>query len=362
MKNIIFYLPNLASISTSESDFLSRLNLYASYVAKLSDGQVSKVNFVSTTPTLGDSKYEYLTSHIVSRNLLIRFWQLARLLRKSSYPTTIVAGDNFGALLLSLLLRKLDRRTTVQSSIHGKLDTIWKEPGLKSLVKKLLLKRFIPCVDSLRLVDESEIAIAENMFKLSSTKIFVAPVPIDLPHSVWNFLDRRPRIVAFVGRIHRERGILEWQQIAHKIAIQDRDVKFIVVGNGPLEASMRKSLSPISTRVDFRGFLSKSELAAVWKEVGLLLICAPSESYGMAAREALVNGVPVVARSNSASEYLKFVSPNAVSTYNEIEDAYPLILGKLDAELKREWFDDYLRMLKVQQEKSLTNLARSWLA
>jgi glycosyltransferase involved in cell wall biosynthesis len=359
MRSVFFYLPNLNSISTSKEDFLQRLNGYGKSVFFNSNGEVRSITLLTNTKV--SSHFDYLQIIHLPRNAFSRFRKIHKHIGDTRPNVTLVAGNNFNALLFCLIQRFFSSRVRVQASVHGKLDLILHEVGVKGFVKRFVIKRLLPYVDSLRLVDENEIDIATTEFRLSKTKIFVAPVPVRLPDNIAAFSQVRKRSIGFVGRFHEERGVEEWLKIAEHLSKIDSEVEFHVIGDGPLRNLLETTLVGFTHKAHFWGFLHQDELDRAWPEIGVLLVCAPSESYGMAIRESLVHAVPVVARENSSSLSIKKVVPELVSTYINPEEAAENILAALNKSYKQEWFEEYLDDLRTSQERSLDLLARSWL-
>ena len=359
VRNIYFYLPNLDSINTSQEDFLDRLNTYGEAVYKASRGQIAEITLI-TRRTSHQSRPRVKVFSLNSM-LLKRFGSVQKLLRASSNQVTLISGNNFSALLFCLTQRVLIPQIKVQASLHGKLELIMNESGLRGLVKRLFLKALIPRVDSLRLVDASEIDAVINEFGLSGSQLLVAPVPVAMPKSVDLFSKERPRTIGFVGRLHQERGVEEWGVICRNVASLEPLSLLHIIGVGPSQDLLVSLLSSSNVKVKFWGHLQQAELENVWREIGVLLVCSKSESYGMASREALIHGVPVVARENSASRLLCDLAPTLVRTYKTIEQASELIIHSLKSDYSATSFDNFLHYLRKEQEDYLDHLAHSWL-
>ena len=109
---------------------------------------------------------------------------------------------------------------------------------------------------------------------------FVSVPPVDLSVPL-------PRRIAFVGRLSEEKGpdlFCEIARAAGPMASWD------VYGDGPMRETLEVRYRGI---VKFHGF--KSNMAEVWKNVGLLMMPSRAEGLPMAALEALVRGIPVAA-------------------------------------------------------------------
>jgi glycosyltransferase involved in cell wall biosynthesis len=300
----------------------------------------------------------------VGKSRLRQFiWLCDRFIRDQS-EKMIVAGNNFDALFIALLIRRLSQNTRIQASIHMEVEAIKRLSGFKGLIKKVLLKSMIPRVDSIRVVRSSERERVAEFFGLNLDRIVVCPLPI-APELLIDTQElenhtNRMGVIGFVGRIHEERKPLYWAEITSPLLEKFRGVNLLVVGEGPLREQMYQRLSQFSDRVEFTGQLLVNELVSVWKEIHTLLITAPFESYGMAAREALLNGCFVVAPNIDAYKDLKNLAPNAVCLYDNKFEA----IQSLETVLKGTQTIEETKQLRAQilfdQEQKLQNLAKSW--
>ncbi|MGA1116689.1 MAG: glycosyltransferase family 4 protein [Opitutales bacterium] len=362
MKNIYFYLPKSSSIATSFQDLLSRWQTYAEQLAKLTG---SKSNIVMLTDSdESQDVFNDLQPLFVGKSRLRQLiWLRNRFIRDRS-EKMMIAGNNFDALFIALLVRRFSRNTRIQASIHMEVEAIKRLVGFKGFIKKILLKSMIPKVDSIRVVRNSEREKVAKYFDVNPDRIVVCPLPI-APELLIDTqeLERhtnRMEVIGFVGRIHKERKPLYWAEITSLLLEKFRGVNLLIVGEGPLREQMHRKLSQYSDRVEFMGQLLVNELVSVWKEIHTLLITAPFESYGMAAREALLNGCFVVAPNIDAYKDLKNLAPNAVFLYeNEVEAA-----ELMETVLKRTQTIEETQQLRAQilfdQEQKLQNLAKSW--
>ena len=109
----------------------------------------------------------------------------------------------------------------------------------------------------------------------------------------------RPVELGFVGRLALEKGLPLLVDACAELTSRGRDLRLTVVGDGPqrsiIEAHARER--GISDRIRFLGWVRKAKLLAVFDQIDLLVMPSISENQGVAAQEAMLHGVPVVASS-----------------------------------------------------------------
>jgi glycosyltransferase involved in cell wall biosynthesis len=138
----------------------------------------------------------------------------------------------------------------------------------------------------------------------------VIPVPLNIS-SDYLISPRKicPETIAFVGRLHKERGLLEFIQIATMISKFKPNVKILIYGDGPEREKLERIIQdlPIVSSIIMKGNLAN--LDSEWAKIGVLVSTAPAESYGRAMREAHIHGVPVLAVQSQGAKQLHGFAP-----------------------------------------------------
>lgn len=359
---LIFYLPRAKSVSTTFDDLLVRWQIYAENAAQFSQRQVS-LEFC-TDRSFEETSYPNLRSLNSGNSRIAQFLFLYREMKKDNCSKILISANNYDALLISILVRTLSRKVKVQASLHMEVSAINKMVGWRGTVKRFLLNHLIPQVDSLRLVRTSEASRAIERFNLRMNQVVVCPLPVSPNHllSLEQLSSSLPRnqVIGYVGRIHEERNPLLWVDLASKILASKPSCKLLVAGDGPLRQVMQSRLSPFSNRVYFKGSLNSNDIAINWARVKTLLITAPFESYGMAAREALLNGCFVVAPDIEAYRELKELVPLGLSLYCNQSEALSSIDRTLRDSFSLNDIQSFREAFFIEQKRYLHNLASSW--
>ena len=122
-------------------------------------------------------------------------------------------------------------------------------------------------------------ALAEAARELGARETRVVPSPVELPDGVGE--EAEPPEVLYVGRLSREKGILELRE-----ALRGLDgARLVVAGDGPLRARVPEA----------RGAVPHHALGELYGRAAVVACPSHREGYGMACAEAMAYGRPVVA-------------------------------------------------------------------
>jgi glycosyltransferase involved in cell wall biosynthesis len=158
----------------------------------------------------------------------------------------------------------------------------------------------------------------------------VAAVPLNLYESI-SFREALGDVnsVGFIGRIESDRGLEALLLLMQELNNNPNPPKLILVGDGSLKDYLIGQIQNLAPKIKVvqTGFLDGVEMEMAWRQIGVLLSTAPSESYGRTIRESLVHGIPVIAlESNGASQlaksipspYLQVIGRESISKVNKI--------------------------------------------
>jgi glycosyltransferase involved in cell wall biosynthesis len=132
-----------------------------------------------------------------------------------------------------------------------------------------------PILRRARLVIAASQALAGSARTLGAQQVRVVPSGVAIPLSVG--APEEPPHVLYVGRLSAEKGVLELVEAAAGLPLR-------VVGDGPLRA-----------QVPSEGFVAPDELGPWYERAAVVAAPSRREGYGVAAREAMAWGRPVVA-------------------------------------------------------------------
>jgi L-malate glycosyltransferase len=133
-----------------------------------------------------------------------------------------------------------------------------------------------PLLGGARLVIAASSFLADEATRLGARRVEVVPSGVELPAEVGP-ADEPPHVL-FAGRLSPEKGILEFVEATEGLPR-------VIVGDGPLRDRVPEAL----------GFVPPAEIGAYYERAAVVCVPSRREGYGMAAREAMAYGRPVVA-------------------------------------------------------------------
>jgi glycosyltransferase involved in cell wall biosynthesis len=130
-----------------------------------------------------------------------------------------------------------------------------------------------------------------------------------IPHPVFDETDGQPAPKAakpspddfklgYLGRLHAKKNV---DMILRALKGADEDITVSIAGSGP-ELAQLKALSAslgLDHRVTWLGFIDGDQKQSFFHDINVLLMPSAYECFGMAAAEALVQGVPVIVTPNT---------------------------------------------------------------
>ncbi len=340
MNATVFILDARHRINNFQEETISRHVSYAKNLSRSSSGQIENL-VVLQSRAAQESSLENLSPNLrivrldgkLNRNKILEQIKLISL-QSHSQAAIIVAGDPLISGFLAIRVKqKLVKKTNLlvkcQVQVHFELNSILFPRTPKSILKYLLTKYALRNADQLRFVDSDQRDIFAQKFGLTNPSV-VIPVPLNIS-AAYKVAERTqtPKSIAFVGRLHNERGLQEFLRIAEVISENSPGLKVLIYGDGPEKGNLESLRDRNSSRLELVLKGSYANLDLEWPEIGVLVSSAPAESYGRAMREALIHGVPVLAVSSLGSKKLVSIAPlgsirilNSNFERTEILDAY----------------------------------------
>ena len=159
----------------------------------------------------------------------------------------------------------------------------------------------------------------------------------------------KDKIVTFLGRITYQKGPEYFIEAAEKVLKKDKNVHFVMAGNGDLLPKMIQKVAAkrLSSHFHFTGFLKGKEVDRMFAMSGVFVMPSVSEPFGIAPLEAIQADVPVIiSRQSGVAEVL----PHALvvdywDTDNLAEAIYGLLHHSTLAKIVRDSGKETLKNL-----------------
>jgi glycosyltransferase involved in cell wall biosynthesis len=368
----VLLLPKYSGSSVDIEEVLNRLQRYAARMEQISTRQYSELIVMISSKKLEElqlTNYVFPNLKIIElRNLrfgILGFSLLAnfKLRRIKVQPRILISGDPWrgflSCFLLSILTKKPHR---IQFQIHGNLFPQSSNIGL-AILKKVLYFLAINYSTSIRVVSPHlREAVGHQSEKIRS-KIVVSPVPVQILQFPMNENDSKGLNIGFVGRLHPERGTDLCLAIINKMASRNINFQLTVIGDGPDSSKMRASFASngFENFVDFKGRVPNSELVEYYQGLNCLLVCAPHEGYGLSIREAVTQGLFVVALENEGTREAKELFPDSVYLFQTDNEAVALLDTFRDKKLSSGTIIGNQVLQQKLDEASINILVKSWI-
>jgi len=370
--NRVFLLDPRGILDSSDHETVRRHEKYLTKLQEiLSDSELVIISGSKEKFNEIDSQIQFMyTGHKGRFNTKFIF-KAERIIEKShSGRILIVSGDPWETLIQAFVVKRIVKSriglsATIQAQIHADVTSAqWKETNLINSLRYRTLKLSLLLANSVRVTSESRKRDLIAAGLCNKNKIVVSSVPLNIPFFPKMQETNRPRNIGFIGRLHPDRGLDIWIQTILDIAKNDNLVGFNIAGDGPNrdEFLSRIRRAGISNPIKYYGFIKGEELSAFWKEIGVLLSTAPSESFGRSIAESLVYGVPVwCVQSSGVTDLQEYIGETWVrildptnSAENKKLEFEKLLQLQIPITVRKKIFDS--------QAWNTSSLAESWAA
>jgi glycosyltransferase involved in cell wall biosynthesis len=129
--------------------------------------------------------------------------------------------------------------------------------------------------------------------------------------------DEDTRVLLYVGRLAPEKNIKLVIQTYQNLKRQHKDIKLVLVGDGP----MRDGLEKAHPDVIFAGFQTGASLASHYASADIFAFASQTETFGNVTLEAMASGLAVVAFDHAAAGELIQSGVNGMlaRTHSEVD-------------------------------------------
>lgn len=332
MRQVIFIQYSFPSDPREFSDLIGRWKKYALKLSKIdSTHNIRIIHFKNFTPVQNSQIRDGLQDFYTVNNPLkaIRLIKtLKSIIEVDNSGSTLVCGDTHISYLMARILRLcIPNQIRIQTQFHGDIYSIAGKFSISRFLRVAIARNAIKFSDSIRIVSNFQ---RDEIVKFSpevSKKFVVAPIALDTL-KISTEKSSKDIDVLFVGRLHKERGISELISLIKVIIATEPTIRTLIVGEGPQRDFLSRSLKmlPQNGGAQLVGYLENSALLKTYSRSKVLVSTAPSEGYGLALREAAINGLLVVARYSRGAKETQELFPSQIFLYENLDEASELVL------------------------------------
>jgi glycogen(starch) synthase len=221
----------------------------------------------------------------------------------------VIEAQEWEAPLYYLLLRRKlgigsGRSPPVIVHLHSPTEVIFHFSGVLSTPRAYMpMKRMeefcIRAADALLCPSRYLARQCAGFYGLPEQRIRV----IHLPVGFMEFVDRDSDVwarggICFVGRLERRKGIVEWIEAATRVAHEDADVEFDIVGDdgAKLQRTLIRGIPRrMRCRFHFHGPKTRAELSGILAGARAAVVPSRWENFPNVCIEAMSSGLPVIA-------------------------------------------------------------------
>ncbi len=247
---------------------------------------------------LGDLKPKYFSAAMwILKWFMIQCRASLELARARAEVDIVIFYIAYPGYLLPLVVTKLLRKKSIEVVTRGKATTkiarLWRlqdpilftlldgiSPESRGLIKEIGIEKY-----GQKVLPEGARFIDDRRYKKNKR------------------LSERANVVGFVGRMASEKGIVDFVHAIPLAAEQVPDVKFSIVGSGPLSAWVNEQCNHLSTEQGIDITLTnwvETGLADYYNELKLFVLPSNFDAFPTSILEAMACGTPVLATSVGA--------------------------------------------------------------
>jgi glycosyltransferase involved in cell wall biosynthesis len=264
----------------------------------------SNVRFIGgniTCPNAGDSIPSTILGELKAQMRISRV-----LFSLPSNARLVFWRARSSTILIPLLLARLRRKKSIlllESRGSELVGQVYKGPlNIGGFILSGIYKAVERATYSLanRLVVNVPGLLKQPWLTRYGDKVFPYPVPIRFikpDFKISRPLNRRQTIVSYIGRMSREKGVLNLVKAIPSICNQMSEVKFLLGGDGPLLEQVNRELAGLIAhdRAQVLDWILHNELPAYLNDMKLLVLPSYYEGLPTIVLEAMACGTPVLA-------------------------------------------------------------------
>ncbi|MBK5246162.1 MAG: glycosyltransferase family 4 protein [Peptostreptococcaceae bacterium] len=163
-------------------------------------------------------------------------------------------------------------------------------------------------------------------------------------------ISEKDSVLVTIGRLGKEKNINELVNLMKPLSREDRDIKLLVVGDGPVRKELEEHTKTLGLEkfIIFTGMVSQDDVHKYYHLGDIFISASTSETQGLTYIEAMASGLPLICRKDECLQDVVEDEFNGFTFENErefidkiellLEDKSKLALFKKNAVIKAQKF------------------------
>jgi glycosyltransferase involved in cell wall biosynthesis len=249
------------------------------------------------------------------------------LIKKEKFDVIHIHGD-WSSLIFAKIIKKLTKAKIIVFSIHGQLT--------RKFTHQKLLPKLIKNVD---LIFSTGYDTGKKLEKLSGKKVIVQPSGIDeifFEPFEKKFTNKNFTVIT-VANLFPKKNL----ELVLEIAKQMKDIKFIIIGDGPCRNNLENKKEKESIyNVELLGFKSPKEIKNFYQNSDCFLLTSLAEGTPTSALEAMACGLPIISSNAGGLEHIirDYENGFVINNFDKYKYIEKIKLLKNDIDLRKKIF------------------------
>jgi glycosyltransferase involved in cell wall biosynthesis len=363
MNKVILFADARHRITLNQKSTISRHVEYIRELQRFEGYDDAKLLVLQPTKSLFKFKEDDVELIKIVRLSIFQLLNLKKFLSvKEIQVSLIVSGDPWESYLFSSFVKFIIGKTIpVQVQIHSELSKEWNAQRVSNRFRTKIAGFALRKASNVRAVSNEQRNFIVDKYKLEEKKVVAIPVQLNYADAPLQVNTRtRPLTIGFIGRVHKERNIKRFVEIAGHLMSKDKEIKVVIATTGNMNSSEGKLFSRIpADRLSKFENLTPEKLPIYWENVGVLLSTSSSESFGRSIREAIVNGIPVLAHTSMGSRELKSECEESVRLFDD-KDSLDSLFEMFQSLYEKNVPSEYTEIIKIKNKRIPSEIAESW--
>jgi len=192
--------------------------------------------------------------------------------------------------VIAMIVKKFGNKKIV-AHYHGG------EPSMLLNPFRILKRSTLSLADKIVAINRSEVKRLISYWRIPSEKVVYIPNGVDTTlFRPLNSVGKSDNVILYVGNIVKDKGIDVLWKAYFRCKKRLKDLKLIIVGEGPLRRNLEKivKLMGLSNSIKFLGRVAHEELVKIYNVASVMVLPSRKEGLPLVLLEAMACETPVI--------------------------------------------------------------------